>query len=118
MRKSRSPDPPAPDLYDEPITHALDVALAAIGSDRHVTEAVDDHHVPVALTRVLHARIVHALSSIQGEDRGSRRLELTNKVLHLLREGAPTSGIDAGESLHETVRLARRRRSPAPRAQR
>ena len=88
MTKSR---PTAPGVYDEPISRALDDALAEIAPGYVVHADIDPHHAPAAIGRVIHEHVVSALSGIKGDDRAARQLALANRVIDVLRDDA--SGI-------------------------
>ncbi|MBL9023427.1 MAG: hypothetical protein JNL21_14610 [Myxococcales bacterium] len=79
-------------LYDEPLTRELEVRLEGLGPDRVEWEQLDEHHAPLALSRLLHPRVVRALASLDGEERGLKQLELVNKLLALLQAEAPRGG--------------------------
>lgn len=71
-------------LYDEPVTLALQRALKYLDPELVHSDAIDSHHLPHALGRVLHQRILLALSSLKGKDAQEKQLLLANKLLELL----------------------------------
>ncbi|MBK6517294.1 MAG: DUF3427 domain-containing protein [Polyangiaceae bacterium] len=89
----------SPGLYDQPITREVDALLNAVAPELAQTGELDEHHAPVALARLLHPRVVRALASLEGEDRRDRQLRLVNKVLELLREGAPKGVVLEGDQV-------------------
>ncbi|UJR85256.1 DUF3427 domain-containing protein [Sandaracinus amylolyticus] len=108
--------PPTPGLYDAPVTHSLDASLAALASELHETEPLDPSDAPRALARLLHSRVVHALSAVptSREDALDRQIALTNRLLELIERDVP----DAGASRDDHVAAPGRRllavREPAP----
>jgi superfamily II DNA or RNA helicase/HKD family nuclease len=104
-----------PGVYDSPITRALDEALGALDADLHETESLHPADSPRALARLLHTRLVHALTSFRGKDdeRLAHQLELTNRVLALL-EGVEDAGAAAEDQLVPPPRRLVAVREPAP----
>jgi superfamily II DNA or RNA helicase/HKD family nuclease len=96
---SRPPTATKPGLYDQPLTRELDNLLARLGGDRGLTSDLDAHHAPIALTRLLHPRILRALASLDGDERGLRQLMLVNKLLDLLHAEAPKGGVHDGDRI-------------------
>ncbi len=85
-------------LYDAAITAELDGALSSLAEELREIEALDPTDSPRALARLVHTRLLHALSSFPTSPRGgqpsdalARQVSLTNEVLTLL-EGVAGSG--------------------------
>lgn len=53
----------APGLYDEPLTRALEAAIASVDT-RALTDELDPEHAALTLSRLLQARIMAALQSL------------------------------------------------------
>jgi superfamily II DNA or RNA helicase len=93
-----------PGLYDEPLTRELEAQLEGLDQDRVLMDELDEHHAPLALSRLLHPRVVRALASLDGEERGLKQLELVNKLLALLQAEAPRGGTAASDHVQPPPR--------------
>jgi superfamily II DNA or RNA helicase len=89
--------PMKPGLYDQPLTRELAQIVETLGEERSLVHDLDEHHAPLALTRLLQPRIARALASLEGEDRRDRQLALVNRVLEILRAEAPKAGVQDGD---------------------
>lgn len=86
-------------LYEEALTRDLADAVQPLHEDSYVVDALDAHQAPLVLARLLHAHIARGLTSLEGEDRGAQQLALTNRLLDVLREAAPRSGVVDGDAV-------------------
>jgi superfamily II DNA or RNA helicase/HKD family nuclease len=94
-----------PGLYDQPVTLDLRRGLEKVAEELRHLEALDGDDAPEALARLLHQRIVHALSSVKGRDLG-RQIALANQIFSLLEKETPDSGVDPGDHVaHPAERL-------------
>lgn len=86
---TRSSSQLSPGLYDEPITAALDRELEKIAAELKQITDLESHEAPAVFARIVEQRMRAALRGVGGEDALQQQVELTNRVLKLLRVEAP-----------------------------
>lgn len=86
-------------LYESPITHELATALRDLADAIASNEPITVDTAPQVFARVIHDASVRALRNLPADKRLELQVEVTNRVLAMLGEAAPRSGIDADEAV-------------------
>ena len=92
-------------LYEAPVTRALDEELRALVEAIASTEPITAESAPHIFARVIHEAAVRALRNVPAKDRLEHQVALANRVLALLAEAAPESGISADEEVRTPAEL-------------
>lgn len=94
-------------LYEELVTAGLEERVAEVEElDPAVGEA-DSDLLPQLLARFVHDRTLVAFRSLPAEERSQKQVELANRLLGLLRERAPKSGVDETDQVGVPARVLR-----------
>lgn len=105
-----------PGLYERLVTRGVQGAIAGANDASEVDrEALTAESAPQVLGRYLFDAIVRALRNLPEEERLQRQVDLNNRLVTVLREAAPNSGLDEDDAVLEPgeLLLAVRRRPDA-----
>lgn len=94
-----------PGLYEQLLTVGLDGALRGANDTHADREQLHVEAAPEILARHLHDAIVRALRNLPEEERLDKQVALANRLVQLLEEAAPHSGIDAEDAVTAPAEL-------------
>ncbi len=90
---------PPPGLYEQPLTRGLEAQLRGLDDGLKRLEELDAHEAAPAFARLLHDRLVQAFGSLPQKDRVAHQIALANRVLEVIREGAPRAGAEVEDEV-------------------
>jgi superfamily II DNA or RNA helicase len=106
----------APGLHERVVTRGVEGSIQSANDTTEVErERLSEESAPHVLGRYLFDALLRALHNLPEDKRLARQVELTNRLLVLLGEAAPKSGLDEDEAVLEPgeLLLAVRRLSDA-----